>query len=170
MKCFHAAMNRVKTFFPKETEVTNRETVSRVVFILFFFLLTRQMLGRSLLDGSKHHLLNQARSELTKQEHQVESLNSCINELQRQAYAQRLDLEDAHHGHIESRRAQSRLEELSVGGGALREAQIRNIHEMGEMKRAQELRVDKFSVQKLRESHETIQRLTSQMQRKCKDR
>ena len=35
---------------------------------------------------------------------------------------------------------------------------------MGEMKRAQELRVDEFSVQKLRESHETIQRLTSQMQ------
>ena len=47
---------------------------------------------------------------------------------------------------------------------ALRETQIRNFHEMGEMKRAQELRVDEFSVQKLRESHEPIQRLTSQMQ------
>ena len=46
---------------------------------------------------------------------------------------------------------------------ALRETQIRNIHEMGEMKRAQELRVDEFSVQKLRENHETIRRLTSQM-------
>ena len=46
----------------------------------------------------------------------------------------------------------------------LRETQIRSIHEMGEMKRAQELRVDEFSVQKLRESHETIQRLTSQLQ------
>ena len=32
------------------------------------------------------------------------------------------------------------------------------------MKRAQELRVDEFSAQKLRDSHETIQRLTSQMQ------
>ena len=32
------------------------------------------------------------------------------------------------------------------------------------MKRAQELRVDEFSVQKFRERHETIQRLTSQMQ------
>ena len=47
---------------------------------------------------------------------------------------------------------------------ALRETQIRNMHEMGEMKRAQELRVDEFSEQKLRESHETIQRLTSQVQ------
>ena len=32
------------------------------------------------------------------------------------------------------------------------------------MKRAQELRVDEFSGQKLRESRETIQRLTSQVQ------
>ena len=45
---------------------------------------------------------------------------------------------------------------------ALRESQIRNRHEMREMKRAQELRVDESSVQKLRESHETKQRLTSQ--------
>ena len=37
------------------------------------------------------------------------------------------------------------------------------MHEMGEMKRAQELRVDEVSVQKLRENHETIQKLTSQL-------
>ena len=47
---------------------------------------------------------------------------------------------------------------------ALRETQIRSMHEMGEMKRAQELRVDEFSAQKLRESRDTIQRLTSQIQ------
>ena len=47
---------------------------------------------------------------------------------------------------------------------ALRDTQIRNIHEMGELKRAQELRVDEFSVQNLRESHDTIQKLTSQIQ------
>ena len=38
------------------------------------------------------------------------------------------------------------------------------MHDMGEMKRAQELRVDEFSVQKLRERHDTIQRLTSRLQ------
>ena len=38
------------------------------------------------------------------------------------------------------------------------------MHEMGEMKRAQELRVDEVSVQKLRENHETIQKLTSHLQ------
>ena len=60
--------------------------------------------GESLLDGNKNHLLNQVRCELLKQEHQVGSLNSCIDELQQQAHVQRLELEDAHHGYIESRR------------------------------------------------------------------
>ena len=46
----------------------------------------------------------------------------------------------------------------------LRDTQIRNIHELGEMKRPQELRVDEVSLQKLRENHETIQQLTSQLQ------
>ena len=78
--------------------------------------------GKSLLDGNLDRLLNQARSEIMKQEHQVESLNSCINELQQQAYAQRMELHDAHHGNVESRREQSRLqEELSVKEKALRE-------------------------------------------------
>ena len=54
-------------------------------------------LGRSLLEGNKDHLLSQARSELMRQEHQVGSLKSCINELQQQAYAQGLELQDVHH-------------------------------------------------------------------------
>ena len=47
---------------------------------------------------------------------------------------------------------------------AFRDTQIKIIHGMGELKRAQELRVDEFSVPKLRESHDTIQKLTSQIQ------
>ena len=54
------------------------------------------------------------------------------------------------------------LEENNVD--LLRDTQIRNMHEMGEMKRGQELRVDEVSVHKLRENHETIQKLTSQTQ------
>ena len=50
--------------------------------------------AKSLLDGNRDHLLSQTRSELMKQEQKVESLNSCICELQQQAYAQRLELED----------------------------------------------------------------------------
>ena len=65
--------------------------------------------------------LSQAKSELVRQEHQVGSLNNCISD-------------------IESRREQVRLqEELSLKEKVLRDTQIRSIHEMGEMKRAQEL-------------------------------
>ena len=59
-------------------------------------------LGRSLLEGNEDHLLSQTRSELVKQEHQMGSIKSCIDELQQQAYPQRLELEDAHHGFFES--------------------------------------------------------------------
>ena len=82
MQCFHQG-------------ATNRETSSKV---LCSNMLTRQMLGRSLLECNKNHLHSQARSELVKQEHQVGSLNHRISELRRLAYAQRLELQDAHHG------------------------------------------------------------------------
>ena len=36
-----------------------------------------------------------------KQEHQVGSLHNFVDELQKQAHAQRLELEDAHHGYAE---------------------------------------------------------------------
>ena len=62
--------------------------------------------AKSLLDGNRDHLLAEARFELMKQECKVESLNSYISELQQQTYAQRLELEDAHHGYVESRREQ----------------------------------------------------------------
>ena len=67
MRCFRATVNRVRTRFPKETEVTNRETDSRVVFILFSNLMTWQMLG-NLFWWKQDHSLNQARCKLVKQE------------------------------------------------------------------------------------------------------
>ena len=71
-------------------------------------------LGRSFVEDNEDHLLSQTRSELIKQEHQVGSLKNCIGELQQQAYAQRLEVQDVHHGYIESRREQVRLQELSM--------------------------------------------------------
>ena len=47
---------------------------------------------------------------------------------------------------------------------ALRDTRIRSIHEVEELKRAQEMRIDEFSGNALRESHATIQELTSQIQ------
>ena len=52
-------------------------------------------------------MLAGARSELMKQECKVDTLSTCIRELQRETYSQRLELEDAHCGREESRREQS---------------------------------------------------------------
>ena len=94
--------------------------------------LTGQMLRNLfLMETEITHLLAEAGSELMKQEYKVESLNTCISESQQQTYAQRLELEDAHLGFVESRREQVRLqEELVMIEKALRQTQIRSIHEM----------------------------------------
>ena len=119
----------------------------------------------SLLEGNKEHLLNQARSDLAKQELHVEFLNKCIGELQRQTEEQRLALQDAPYGFVESRREQVRLqEELLMKEKVLQNTRIRNMHEVGEIKRAQEQRIDDVSGEKIRENLETIQQLTSQLQ------
>ena len=81
-------------------------------------------------------MLAEARSELIKQEYKVGSLNTCINELQQQTYAQRMELEDARGGCVESRRQQVPLqEEFVIKEKALRHTQIGSMHEM---RRAQE--------------------------------
>ena len=67
------------------------------------------IVAKSFLDGNRDHLVAETRSELVKHEYKVESLNTCISELQRQTYSQRLELEDAHFGYAESRREQVRL-------------------------------------------------------------
>ena len=67
--------------------------------------------SKSLLDGNRDHILAEAKSKLMKQESKVDSLDTCIRELQRQAHSQRLELDDAHCGYEESRREQVRLQE-----------------------------------------------------------
>ena len=67
-------------------------------------------------------------------------------------------------GYEESRREQARLqEELVEREKVFRDTRIRNIHEVEELKRAQEMRLDEFSRHELRECHATIQELTSQI-------
>ena len=113
------------------------------------------------LESNQDHLLNQARSDLTKQELHVESLNKCIGE---HTEEQRLALQDAQYGFVGSRREQVRLqEELSKKEKVLRNTQIRNMHKMEEIQRAQELREEDLNA-KVNRNHETIQQLTSQLQ------
>ena len=86
-----------------------------------------------------------------KQESKMDSLTTCISALQRQSHCQRLELEDAFFGY-ESRQEQLGLQDdLVMREKALRETQIRSILEMEELGRAQELRVEEFSGQTLKE-------------------
>ena len=55
-------------------------------------------------------------------------------------------------------------EELVQPERVLREAQVRSIHEMEDLKRAQEMRTDEFARHELRQSHAAIHGLTSQIQ------
>ena len=90
----------------------------------------------SLLEGNKDHLLNQARSDLAKQELHAESLNKCIGNLQKRTEEQRLALQDAQYGFVESTREQVRLqEELCMKEKVLRNTQIaRNWRKLRELK------------------------------------
>ena len=142
--------------------VINRETKREV---LCFANANVSNLSETLLEGNKDHLLNRARTDLARKEVHVESLNKCINDLQNRTEAQDRALQDVQNEFVESRREQTGLqEELLRKEKALRDTQIRSMHERGRMKRAQEQQVEEFSVKKLRESHETIQQLTSQLQ------
>ena len=97
--------------------------------------------------------------------HSCESLNKCIDVLQKRTEVQDRALQEVQHEFVESRRQQARLqEELFRKEKAFWDTQIRSMHELEKMKRAQVQQVDEMSIQKLRENHETIQQLTSQLQ------
>ena len=121
--------------------------------------------ARTVLEEQRDHQLAEAKSEILKQECKVNTLNTCIREFQRQVHSNRLEMGSVNCGYEESRREQARLhEELAQWEKAVRDTRIRNIHEVEELKRAQEMRFDEFSRRELRESHATFQELTSQIQ------
>ena len=90
---------------------------------------------------------------------------ACSASVLGQAHSHRLELHSVNCGYEESRREQARLhEELAHCEKALRDTRIRNIHEVEELKRAQEMRIDEFSRCELRESHAIMTKLTLQIQ------
>ena len=110
-------------------------------------------------------MLAEAKSEVRKQECRADFLDSSVRDLQRQLDSNRMEVYGTNQGYDESREEQARLhEESAQRERLLRETQIRSIPEVGELKRAQEMRIDEFSRNELRESHATIRELTSQIQ------
>ena len=92
-------------------------------------------------------------------------ISTLVRDLQRQLDSNRLEIYCTNQGYEESRREQATLhDELAQRERVLRDTRIRNIHEMEELKRAQEMRVDDFSRQELVESQDAMHELTSQIQ------
>ena len=52
---------------------------------------------KSLFEGHRDHMLVEAKSEIMMQECTVDTLNTCIRELQRQAHSHRLELDGANY-------------------------------------------------------------------------
>ena len=119
---------------------------------------------KSFLEEHRHYMLAEAKSEVRKHEIRTDYLDSTVRDLQR-LDSNRLEISCTNQGYEESRKEQARLhEELAQRERVLRETQVRSIHEVEELKKAQEMRVDEISIHKLRQSHVTIQELTSQIQ------
>ena len=118
---------------------------------------------KSFLEEQKDHMLSEGKSEVRKQECRADFLDISVRDLQRQLDFNRLETYCTDQGNEESRKEQARLhEELAQRERELRDTQIRSFHEeVGEMTRAQEMRIDEFSRNELRESHGTIGDFTS---------
>ena len=120
---------------------------------------------KSFFEEHEDYMLAEATSELRKQECRTDFLDSSVRDLQRQLGSNRLEIGNVNYGYQEPRTEQARLhEELAQRERVLRETQIRSIHEVGELKRAQEMRIDEFSRNELTDAHATIQEVTSQIQ------
>ena len=124
----------------------------------FFRFSDPEEAARTVLEEQRDHLLAEGKSEILKQECKIDSLNTCIREFQRQAHSNRLKMDCVNYGYEEFRRELARPhEELAQREKAFRETRIRSVHEVKKLKRAQEMRIDEFSRNELRESHAPIQ-------------
>ena len=120
---------------------------------------------RILLERQKEQILAEVRSEIQKHELQADSDKRSIQESTGIIDSQRMEIDHTITGCERSRRDQLLLqEELSEQNQDLRETRIRSLHEMEELKRVQELRIDEFSKRRLIENQDTINELTARIQ------
>ena len=107
--------------------------------------------ARLALEEQRDHLLAEAKSEVLKQECRADFLDCSFRELNYKfiPIVWRLIIPISDMTHLEETRLH---EELAQRDRALRETHTKSIHEVEELKRAQEMRIDQCSRQELRES------------------
>ena len=106
-------------------------------------------------------MLAEAKSGVRKQVCRADCLDNSVRDLQRQFHSTRLEIKSTNQGHEESRKEQARLHQKLAQ--RQKSTQIRSVHEVGELKRAQEWRIDDFSKNELTESLEELQERTNDM-------
>ena len=119
-QCSYTKENRVKKQFPTEKAFPQdiKQFKERVNLSSGFS--DPEEAARTVLEEQRDHQLAEAKSEISKQECENDTLNTCIREFQRQAHSNRLELDSVNCEYQESRREQARLhEELALREKAL---------------------------------------------------
>ena len=117
------------------------------------------------LTHKKEQILAEARTEIQKHEVQADSDRRSIQELNGIIESQRREIDHTVASDERLRRDQLLLQEqLSEQNRDLREAHIKSLHEMEELKRVQELRIGESSRRRLIKNQDTINELTARNQ------
>ena len=117
---------------------------------------------RILLERQKEQMLSEVRTEIQKHEFQADSDRRSIQELNGIIEPQRREIDHTIACDEQLRRDQLLLHErLSEQNRDLREAHIKSPHEMEELRRVQESRVEESSRRRLIENQDTINELNS---------
>ena len=120
---------------------------------------------RILLERQKEQILAEVTSEIQKLELQAESDKKNFQELSGIIESQRREINRALEGDEQLRRDQQLLhEQLSEQNRELREAHVKSLNEMEELKRFQGSTFDSFSRRKLIENQDTINELTARIE------
>ena len=119
---------------------------------------------RILFERQKEQILSEVRTEIQKHEFQADSDRRSIQELHGIVESQRREIDHTLVGDEQLRRDQQLLrEQLSEQNRDLREAHMKSLYEMEELKRFQESRVEESSRRRLIESQDTINELTAKI-------
>ena len=120
---------------------------------------------RILLERQKGQILAEVRTEIQKHEFQADADRRGLQELNGIIESQRREIDHTIAGDEQLRRDQLLLQEqLSEQNRDLREANMKSLNEMEELKRIQELRVDESSRRRSIENQDTINDLTARIQ------
>ena len=120
---------------------------------------------RILLERQKEQILADLRAEIDKHEFQADSDKIRIQELSGIIESQRREIDHNLACDEQLRRDQQLLhEQLSEQNWDLREAHMKSLNEMEELKRFQGSTFDEFSMKRLIEDRDTILELTAKIQ------